>query len=60
MILKYKVLADWVDHDLVKHERVDTKLNMADHFTKQLGPLLFHRHTDYLMGRVPTQYSSEF
>ena len=30
---------------------------MADHFTKQLGPILFARHNDYVMGRVPPSYS---
>ena len=39
---------------------VDTTRNTADHFTKQLGPQLFHRHTDYIMGRVPPQYSAQF
>ena len=57
MDLKYNVLCEWVERDLIKLERVATKLNLADHFTKQLGPLLFHRHVDYIMGRVPPQYS---
>ena len=60
MDIKYKVLAQWVERDLVHLERVDTKQNMADHFTKQLGPQLFRRHTDYIRGRVPPQYSSRF
>ena len=60
MDIKYKVLAQWVERDLIKLERVATQLNWADHFTKQLGPLLFQRHTDYIMGRVPPQYSSVF
>jgi hypothetical protein len=41
-------------------ERVASILNVADIFTKQLGPLLFRRHCDYLMGRVPPQYSSHY
>ena len=60
MDLKYNVLCEWVDRDLITLERVATKLNLADHFTKQLGPLLFHRHADYIMGRVPPQYSPCF
>jgi hypothetical protein len=60
MDIKYKVLAEWVERDLIKLERVDTTLNWADHFTKQLGPLLFQRHVDYIMGHVPPQYSSTF
>ena len=60
MDVKYNVLCEWVERDLIVLERVDTKLNLADHFTKQLGPLLFHRHVDYIMGRVPPQYSPCF
>ena len=60
MDIKYKVLAEWVERELVHLERVNTTLNLADHFTKQLGPMLFRRHTDYIMGRVPPQYSSQF
>ena len=30
---------------------------MSDHFTKQVGYTLFSRHNDYIMGRVPPQYS---
>ena len=50
-------LCDWVERDLIMLERVPTALNMADHFSKQLGPLLFRRHTDYILGHVPPQYS---
>jgi len=41
-------------------ERVDTTQNQADHYTKQLTPLLFYRHTDYIMGKVPPTYSPCF
>lgn len=60
MDIKHRVLCEWVERDLIKLERVDTTLNMADHFTKQLGPLLFYRHIDYILGHVPPQYSSCF
>ena len=60
MDVKYRVLAEWVERDLVTLERVDTTLNWADHFTKQLGPLLFNRHIDYILGHVPPTYSSRF
>ena len=60
MDIRFKVLAEWVERDLVQLARVDTKLNLADHFTKQLGPLLFRRHVDYLLGHVPPQYSSQY
>ena len=60
MDTKYHVLCEWVERDLIKLERVDTSQNLADHFTKQLGPNLFHRHVDYILGKVPPQYSSCF
>ena len=60
MDIKYHVLCEWVERDLVVMERVDTTINMADHFTKQLGPTLFHRHIDYILGHVPPTYSSCF
>ena len=60
MDIKYNVLCKWVERDLIVLERVDTKLNMADHFTKQLGSLDFRRHTDYIFGHVPPAYSSCF
>ena len=60
MDIKYHVLCEWVERDLIKLERVDTSQNLADHFTKQLGPNLFHRHVDYILGRVPPQYSACF
>ena len=55
--IRFNVLCQWVEQDLVKLERVDTSVNMSDHYTKQLGPTLFHRHIDYILGRVPSNYS---
>ena len=60
MDIKYHVLAEQVERDLIILERVNTTQNMADHFTKQLGPLIFKRNVDYLMGHVPPQYSPCF
>ena len=47
-----------LERDLIKLERIDTSQNLADHFTKQLTPILFRRHVDYIMGHVPPKYSS--
>ena len=58
--IKYFELCEWVERDLIKLERIDTSLNMSDHFSKQLGVLLFYRHNDYIMGRVPPKYSHCF
>ena len=38
-------------------ERVDTKINMADMFTKSLPKIMFYRHADYLLGHIPPKYS---
>jgi hypothetical protein len=38
-------------------ERIDTTINMSDHFTKGLSRALFHRHADYLLGHIPPVYS---
>ena len=38
-------------------ERIDTSINLADHFTKSLLPALFHRHADFILGHIPPAYS---
>ena len=58
--IRYFSLCDWIERDLVVLERIDTTQNMSDHFTKQLNPILFARHTDYVMGRIPPEYSACF
>ena len=58
MDVKYFVICEWIERDLIILEGVDASLNMSDNFTKQLGATLFHRHVDYIMGHVPPQYSS--
>jgi hypothetical protein len=58
--IKYHVLCQWVEQDLVRLERVSLTLEVVDIFTKQLGPLLLRRHCNYLIGRVPLQYSVHF
>ncbi len=60
MDIRYHVLREWVEHDLIVLERVDTTINKADHFTKILSPILFHRHVDYIMGHVPPEYSPAY
>ena len=60
MDIKYHVLCEWVELDLIVLERVDTTINKADHFTKILSRVLFHRHIDYIMGHVPPEYSPAY
>jgi hypothetical protein len=57
MDIKYFQLCDWVERDLMHLERVDTKINMADMFTKSLPRLMFYRHANYLLGHIPPKYS---
>ncbi len=55
--IKYFALCDWVERDLIILERIDTSINLADHLTKTLSHILFHRHADYLLGHIPPKYS---
>ena len=38
-------------------ERIDTSLNMSENMTKGLQTILFHCHTDFILGHVPPMYS---
>jgi hypothetical protein len=60
MDIKYHVLIEWVERDLFQLTRINTSMNLADYFTKQLGRTLFHRHVDYILGKVPPTYSCAF
>jgi hypothetical protein len=57
MDIKYFTICEWVERDLMHLERIDTLINLADHLTKALNRALFHRHVDFLLGRVPPMYS---
>ena len=50
--IKYFALCNWVECDLIH-----TSINIADHLTKPLSRILFHRHADFLLGHVPPKYS---
>ncbi|KAL7479523.1 hypothetical protein ACHAW6_005251 [Cyclotella cf. meneghiniana] len=58
--IKYYALQEWCEHDLLVLNRVDTSINMADHFTKPLPRILCHRHCDFYMGFVPPTYSPRY
>jgi hypothetical protein len=47
-------LCAWVERDLTLLDQIDTSINMSDHLTKSLQPLLFHRHADFLLGHPPS------
>jgi hypothetical protein len=55
--IKYFSICEWIERDLMVLERIDTTINMSDHFTKGLSRALFHRHADYLLGHIPPMYS---
>ncbi len=55
--IKYFSICEWIECDLMILERIDTTINMSDHFTKGLLRALFHRHADYLLGHIPPVYS---
>ena len=55
--IKYFSLCDWVERDLMILERIDTKINLSDHFTKSLSWALFHCHTGFILGQIPPPYS---
>jgi hypothetical protein len=42
MDIKYFALSEWVERDLMLLERIDTSINLSDHFTKSLQTNLFH------------------
>ena len=60
MDIKYHVICEWVERDLMILERVPTSQNLSDHFTKNLPKILFHRHVDFIMGHVPPPHSPLF
>lgn len=58
--IKFYVIQEWVERDLILLKRIDTSINMADHYTKPLPRILFYRHNDFNMGRVPPTYSPKY
>jgi hypothetical protein len=58
--IKNFALCEWVERDLIHLERIDTSINIADHLTKPLSRVLFHRHANFLLGHVPPKYSPVF
>jgi hypothetical protein len=57
MDIKYFALCDWVEQDLLILDRIDTKIDLADPFTKALERAAFHHHVDFILGCVPPRYS---
>jgi hypothetical protein len=55
--IKYFALCKWVEHNLICLKQIDTLINIANHLTKLLSQILFHRHADFLLRHVPPKYS---
>jgi hypothetical protein len=55
--IKFFALCDWIECNLIQLERIDTSINIANHLTKPLSCILFHRHADSLLENVPPKYS---
>jgi hypothetical protein len=55
--IKYFSLCEWIEHELMLLERIDTMLNMSDHLTKVLSWNLFHRHADFWFGTYTDQHT---
>jgi hypothetical protein len=45
-------LQDWTERDLVTLVSCPSNANASDMFTKQVGKILFTRHTDHISGRT--------
>jgi hypothetical protein len=58
--IKYYVIQERIERDLVILTRINTSLNMGDHFTKPLPKLLFYCHRDFYMGHIPPPYSPKY
>ena len=56
MDIRYFPLQDWIDEDLILLHSIESKNNISDAFTKQLGRNLFHMHFDVIMGKLPPRY----
>ena len=57
MDIRHFALQDWVDRDLILLKRIATIDNYADAMTKPLARTLFHRHMNYIQGKVIPPYA---
>jgi hypothetical protein len=57
MDIKYFSLYEWVKHNRMILEQIDTLINVSNHMTKGLQTILFHRHADFILGHIPPMYS---
>jgi hypothetical protein len=53
--IRHFALLNWVEQDLIVLKAIDTTVNPADLFTKQVPRILFHRHYDNISGCLALQ-----
>ena len=58
--IKHFSIQQWTELDLILLKHIKTSINSSDSMTKAVARTLFYWHMDYIMGRVPPQYSSVF
>lgn len=56
MDIKYFAIQDWVLKDLITLEYIRTSDNYYDDLTKPTAKVLFHRHMEYILGKVRPSY----
>ena len=54
--IRHFALSDWVEHDLLKLEYIESSENFSDNLTKPQGRILHNRHTDKIMGHLVPSY----
>ena len=60
MDIKHFSLWDWIERDLILLKRIKTSDNCTDALTKALGHNPFHRHNDYIVGKIIPPYSATY
>ena len=51
--IRHFAIQDWVEKDLISLESVKTTSNVSDSLSKATQKQLFHRHFDFIMGKIP-------
>ena len=59
LLVLWILLGKEFEHDLLLLERIDTSVNCSDALTKPNSRILFNRHLDQLMGRMPPAYATQ-
>ena len=54
--IRYFALSDWVEHDLLKLEYIESSENFSDNLTKPQGRILHNRRTDKIIGHLIPSY----